>query len=138
MPLSELLIEAETDEIADDFIAVVLCGILLAFPEASIIENFVFLREYNKDDNWAYQEEIFFSHLKKFDDVGFGCLVASKILGNNELVYALEKYKTSLHLTSFNPYSANPRYKQIFNNYTLKREYHTKAAFAIISAFSVI
>jgi hypothetical protein len=133
-----LIIETETQEIADDFISVIQSGILLAFPEASIIDSFVFAIEYSKSNDWVYQGETFFSHLKKFDDVVFGCLVTNRVLGNNQLVYALEKYKTSLHLTSFNPLSANPKYKQVFNNYSFKREYHTKAAFAIITAFSVI
>jgi hypothetical protein len=138
VPLNELLVEAPNEQIAEDFISILQGGMLLALPDASIIKNFIFIQEYDEAQNRFYLEKKFFSYLKKFEDVPFGCLIAEKATKDNQLVYAIEKYKTSIGLASLDPYSADPQYGQLFNNYDIKREYHTKAAFAIISAFSVI
>ncbi|WP_155296358.1 hypothetical protein [Spirosoma rigui] len=138
IPLNELIIEAATEEVAEDFISILQGGMLLVFPDASIIHKFIFITEYDESRNKLYTDEHIFSYLKKFDNVSFGCLIAQKIIRDNQLVYAIEKYKTSIGLTSFNPYSADPMYGKVFDNYDFKREYHTKAAFAIIAAFSVI
>lgn len=138
IPMNELLIEAADEAVCADFLSIVQGGMLLAFPDASIIHNFVFTTEYDGSKNYIYTDNNFFSYLKKIENTAFGCLIAEKTIKDNQLVYAIEKYKTSIGLTSFNPHSANPRYGQVFDNYDVKREYHTKAAFAIISAFSVI
>ncbi len=138
IPMNELLIETADEAVCEDFLSVVQGGMLLAYPDASIVHNFIFTTEYDSSKNYIYSDKNFFSYLKKFDDTAFGCLIAEKTIKDNQLVYAIEKYKTSIGLTSFNPRSADPRYGQVFDHYDVKREYHTKAAFAIISAFSVI
>ena len=138
IPMNELVIEAADEAVCEDFLSVVQGGMLLAFPDASIIHNFIYTTEYDESKNYIYSDTNFFTHLKKIENAAFGCLVAEKTIKDNQLVYAIEKYKTSIGLASFNPHSANPRYGQVFDNYDIKREYHTKAAFAIISAFSVI
>lgn len=138
IPMNELLIVAFDEAVCENFLSVLQGGILLAFPDASIIHNFVFTTEYDENKNHIYTDSNFFSNLKKVENIAFGCLIAEKTIKDNQLIYAIEKYKTSIGLTSFNPHSANPRYGQVFDNYDVKREYHTKAAFAIISAFSVI
>jgi hypothetical protein len=137
IPLNELIIEAPNEDVAEDFISIMQAGMLLAFPDASIIQNFIFITEYHESRNKLYIDN-FFDHLKKFDDVAFGCLIAERTINDNQLAYAIEKYKTSIGLTSFNPDSADPSYGQVFDNFDLKRDYHTKAAFAIIAAFSII
>lgn len=62
----------------------------------------------------------------------------TKIIHDKECCYALEKYKLSLELHSFSPHSADPIYGQVFDHYDFKKQTHTRSAFAIISAFSVI
>lgn len=138
IPMNELLIEGVSEQACEDFLSVLQGGIILAFPETSIIHNFIFLTEYDKNRDTKLNNKTLFPYLRKINNVAFGCLIAEKVIKDNQLVYAIEKYKTSIELTSFNPHSADPRYGQIFDNYDIRREYHTKAAFAIISAFSVI
>lgn len=138
IPMNELLIEAVDQAVCEEFLSIVQGGMVLAFPDASIIHDFVFTTEYDESINHIYTNKTKLPLLKKIDNTAFGCLIAGKIIKDNQLVYAIEKYKISIGLTSFTPHSAHPRYGQVFDNYDVKREYHTKAAFAIISAFSVI
>jgi len=138
IPMNELLVEAENEQQVEDFISVLQAGMLLGFPDGSLAENFPIITEYKEENNSLYLNSDFAAWFKKFGDVAFGCSIAERIIMDNQIVYALEKYKTSLGLISFNPHSADPRYGQVFDHYDIKREYHTKAAFAIIAAFSVI
>ncbi|WP_029034967.1 hypothetical protein [Salinimicrobium terrae] len=61
-----------------------------------------------------------------------------KIINKRDESYALEKLKISLELLSFSPQSADPMYGQIFDHYAFEKQNHTRAAFAIIAAFSAI
>lgn len=138
IPMNELLIEATDKAVCEDFISVVQGGILLAYPDTSIIDSFGITTEYDENKNYMYSDTDLFSYFKKIKNIAFGCLIAEKTIKDNQLVYAIEKYKTSIGLISFDPNSVDPRYGQVFDNHDIKREYHTKAASAIISAFSVI
>jgi hypothetical protein len=134
----ELLIEADSEEKAEDLLSIIHGGMLLAFPEPGLTLNFVHLKEYIEEQNSWYNEEPFINYLMRLENVGFGCQIATKAINDKQLIYAIEKYKVSLELASFTPKSADPRYGQVFNNYDIKHSYHTRSAFAIISAFSVI
>lgn len=138
IPMMELLIEAESEETAENLLSLIHGGILLAYPEPSNTLNFVHLIEYKENDNKLYNEQPFFSYLKKIENIGFGCRIASIALENKQLTYSIEKYIVSLGLTSFTPKSADPIYGQVFENYDIKHSYHTRSAFAIVSAFSII
>lgn len=138
IPMNELLIVTADEAFCEDFLSVVQGGILLAYPDASLVQNLIFTTEYDSSKDYIYNDRKYFSYLKKVDNISFGCLIAEKTIKDNQLVYAIEKYKTSVGLTSFDPRSADPRYGQVFDHYDVKREYHTKAAVAIITAFSVI
>ncbi|WP_461791555.1 hypothetical protein [Pedobacter sp.] len=138
IPMSEMLIETDSLEICEDFISIVQGGILLAYPDISFTHHFPFIDEYIQERDRLYSDKAFFDYLKKIENVAFGCIIAERVIENNQLVYAIEKYKTSLGLASFNPNAINPRYGQYFDHYDIKREFHTKAAFAIIAAFSAI
>lgn len=136
--MMELLIETDCAEVAENVLSLIHGGILLAYPEPSIVLDFVELTEYNKDDSKWYNEKPFFNYLKKIDNIGFGCRIASIAIQNVELTYAIEKFTVSLGLSSFTPKSADPMYGQVFDNYDIKHSFHTRSAFAIITAFSII
>ncbi|MFD1294962.1 hypothetical protein ACFQ5N_14050 [Lutibacter holmesii] len=138
IPLNELIIIADNEEKAEDLLSLIHCGILLAYPEPGLTNNFTFLKEYKESENEWYKEKPFIKHYQKIENIGFGCIVANKAIKSKQLCYAIEKYKVSLDLNSFTPHSANPRYGQVFEHYDVKHNYHTRGAFAIISAFSVI
>ncbi|MDP2524870.1 hypothetical protein [Maribacter dokdonensis] len=138
IPQVELLIETESKEKAEDLLSIIHGGMLLAYPEPGLTTNFVFLKEYIEDENKWYTKKPFSNYLKRIEHVGFGCQIASLAVKDKKLIYAIEKYKVSLELASFTPKSADPRYGQVFDNYDLKHSYHTRSAFAIVSAFSII
>lgn len=138
IPLMELLIEAESEEKAEDLLSIIQGGMLLAYPEPGLISNFVFIKEYIEEQNSWYKKNPHINYLKKIENVGFGCQIASKVIEDKQLIYAIEKYKVSIELASFTPKSAHPMYGQVFENYDIKHNYHTRSAFAIVSAFSVI
>jgi hypothetical protein len=138
IPQLELLIEADSEEKAEDLLSIIHGGMLLAYPAPGLTTNFVFLKEYIEEQNEWYNENPFISYLQRLDNVGFGCQIASIAIKNKQLIYSIEKYKVSLELASFTPKSADPMYGQVFENYDIKHSYHTRSSFAIVSAFSVV
>lgn len=136
--LNELIILSNSEEQAEDILSIIHGGVLLAYPEPSLISGFVFLEEYNVDKNSLYEKPDFHIYYKKIDNVAFGCEVASLSILEPSICYAIEKYKVSLELDSFTPRSADPQYGQVFEHYDIKHCTHTRSAFAIIAAFSVI
>jgi hypothetical protein len=133
---SELIINAENEEIAKNALSLIKGGILLAFPAPNNILTDLFASEFKETDSDYYKTGL--NLFRKIENTGFGCQVLEKIIGDRKCSYALEKYKVSLELVSFNPLSADPRYGQVFDHYDYKKQTHTRSAFAIISAFSVI
>lgn len=138
IPMSELLVEAADEATCEDFLSILQGAMMLAFPEESILEDFIHVTEYDESKNKMYTDKNFSSYLKKFKNVAFGCLVIQKVISDNQLVYSIEKYKTSISLSFFDPFSFDPRYGQFFDHYSINRGHHTRAAFAIVAAFSVI
>jgi len=134
----EFVIESETEELAEDLLSVVHGGMLLAYPEPSLTSNLFFVSEVKEEYEKFFRQLPFTNRFKKLENIGFGCIVANQLFKDKKAVYAIEKYKVSLELASFRPHSIDPRYGQYFEHYDLKRQFHTRAAFAITSAFSVI
>jgi len=138
IPQNELLIKAESEEKAEDLLSIIHGGMLLAYPEPNLTHRFLNVKEYIESENDWYREEPFVKYLKKFENIAFGCHLASQAILDRKLIYAIEKYKVSLTLASFTPHSAHPKFGQVFDNQNIKHNFHVRAAFAIISAFSVI
>lgn len=136
--LNEFCIDSETEELAEDLLSVVHGGMLLAYPEPSLTSNLFNVSECKKEYEELHRQSPFMNRFRKFENIGFGCIVANKLFKDKIAVYAIEKYKVSLELASFTPHSIDPKYGQYFKHYDLKRQFHTRAAFAIISAFSII
>lgn len=138
VPRNELIIYAKDEEACQDYLSLIHAGIILAYPDPSVTLRSFYLNEFRDIKPYSPSVEIFGSYFKECDSVGFGCKVLQASLNDKEVAYALHKYKTSLELSSFTPKSADPLYGQVFENYDVKKESHTKAAFAIIAAFSVL
>jgi hypothetical protein len=138
IPQNELLIECENEDQAEDIISLIQGGMLLAFPEPSIINNLGFISDYSEVSNDRYVEQECGYFFKRLSDVGFGCEVANLAYKKTEICYSIEKYKISLGLKSFSPHSIDPIYGQIFDHHFTMHNFHANAAFAIISGFSVI
>ncbi len=136
---NEFLLQVANEEEAESIVSTILGGIALAYPDSHFVNTEPELLELTNDFNEAiYRERWYCDKFKKFDHFLFGNLVWKIAEKNTVLLYAIEKYKLSLALSSFNPHYASPRYGKLFNHYENKFSYHTKAAFAIITAFSAI
>lgn len=138
VPQNELLIEAETEEMADDVLSIIHGGLQLAYPEPSLKSDLFYVTEYKPEHEEFYRKPPFRNRFRKLENLDFGCIITQSLYKDRQAIYAIEKYKTSLELASFRPHSIDPRYGQYFEHYDIKRQFHTKAAIAIISAFSVI
>jgi len=105
-----------------------------------LTSNFTYISEIeDEEEEKAMHEQIFFrNRFKRLENIGFGCQFASVAIQDKRAIYAIEKYKISLELSSFTPQSADPRYGQVFDNYDIQHQSHARSAFAIISSFSVI
>jgi hypothetical protein len=137
-PQRELIIEAESEEDAEDLLSIIHGGMLLAYPEPSLTSNFTSIAEEIDYHDNRYKEHPFRNYFKQLENIGFGCQIAHAALEDKEIIYAIAKYKISLELYSLTPHSADPGYGQVFNHYDLQHQNHARSAFAIISAFSVI
>jgi len=134
----ELIIESESKEHAEDLLSIIHGGMLIAYPEPSLTTNFTFITEIDEVSKERYLESPFRNYFKRLENLGFGCQLANSIIEYKQEIYALEKYKISLELSSFTPHSAHPKYGQVFEHYDVQHQNHARSAFAIISAFSVI
>lgn len=138
VPRNELIIYAKDENVCQDYLSLIHGGMILAYPDPNITLRSFYLNEFRKIEPYSPSVEILESYFLECESVGFGCKVLQACLNDKEVAYALHKYKTSLELSSFTPRSADPLYGQVFENYDIKKESHTRAAFAIIAAFSVI
>lgn len=135
-PQNELIISAPNEDVAENILSIIKGGILLTYPELSTTLLNLYTsdtKEFKTDFYKRYP-----NNYHKIENTAFGCQVLERIINDRETTYALEKYKVSLELYSFTPTSADPIYGQVFNHYDLKKQTHTRAAFAITTAFSAI
>lgn len=66
-------------------------------------------------------------------------MLSSKRCWNDKsLIYCIEKYRFSIELDSFTPHSASPIHGQVFSIADRGYSYHVKAAYAFVSAYSII
>ncbi|WP_075982589.1 hypothetical protein [Bacillus massilinigeriensis] len=130
----ELIVYAPNEDIAQNISNLIHGGRLLAYPDIfhnpspkivyDIKNNFILYENYR-------QNEINESML-------FACLVAARSWKNKNLIYSIEKYRFSLQLDSFTPRSASPIHGQIFSVENRGYTYHVSAAYAFLSAYSII
>lgn len=137
-PYFELIIEAKNEEMVEDFLSLVQSGLLLGTPDYNLVSNFVFPSDFKEDNLTYYLKKPFSNYLKRFESIKLGFKVAELTLFNKTIAYSLEKLKISHELESVNPYNVDPRYGQYYDNESKLRLSHTKRAFSIIAAFSVV
>lgn len=136
---NEVLIYCVDTNEAEKIASTIHGGILLAYPDPLAANKPIEIDEIANDfNNLLYSEKWYFDRFVKRNNFYFGTLVWKIARNDESSLYAIEKYKLSLFLDSFTPHSANPKYGQLFENYNAQYSYHTKAAFAIITAFSAI
>ncbi len=137
--MCEVIFNTEDEEVANRILSTIQVGMLLAYPYPEGAQSYLKVDEITQEFNEAiYFEDWYSQRFYKPEDFTFGVLVWTVAKNNPTLLYALEKYKLSLALESITPHSAQPKYGQIVSNYRAEYSYHTRASFAIISAFSSI
>ena len=133
---NELIITCSDESIADNALSLLKGGILLAYPDPST--TLLDLYVSNMDERSPEFYKNYPDNFRKLESTAFGCQILNKIITKKDESYALEKYKVSLELLSFTPQSADPKYGQVFDHYAYEKRNHTRAAFAVITAFSAI
>jgi len=135
----ELIIEAESHEIAINHLSLVRTGLLLALPNPW--NHYFGLStpiQYTGDDNPLMDSEPFWSEYSYDKRVDVGLFTLNAALGKRNWIYALEKYRFSLELDCITVHSTNPVRGQVFTNNTPIAHTHVSQLAAIISAYSVI
>lgn len=130
----ELIVYAPNEDIAQNICNLIHGGRLLAYPDvfhnpqpkvvSDIQNDYIGYEKYKQD---SINESMLFS-----------CLVAARSWKNKNLIYSIEKYRFSLELDSFTPHSASPRHGQVFSVENRGYSYHVSAAYAFLSAYSII
>lgn len=136
---NEVLFLVEEVDAAENMISTIHGGMLLGYPHPFLTDTTFDIQDLSPEFDDALCSNKWYSQkFRRHDNFYFGILVWQIARADNVLLYTIEKYKLSLSLDSFTPHSANPKYGQLFENYNAEYSYHTKAAFAIIAAFSAI
>lgn len=137
VPQQEFLLNVATEDEAESIAATLVGGMLLRFPSPGDLS--IEVHEIPDNFNEAlYTEQWYQRRFEKAEHFGYAHRVLHIAQKDRVSLYAIEKYALSIQLSSFHPYQASPRYGQLFTHYETKYVYHTKAAFAIIAAFSAI
>ena len=137
-PAIEIVIAAENVGVATNVQQMIHGGMLLGYPCLGEIGELSTPIEYGILRPDVIENEPFCNYFHYAENGEFGCQIAKAVWHSRALIYAIEKLKLSWRLDSFTPHSASPGYGQIFENEHAETVYHTKAAFAIIAAHSVI
>lgn len=138
VPLKLLIIEAKSKEVAEDFISILFSSCYIQSPGLFLSDLFNQITEITK----LFYDKKFIDIIKpnfnQFPHLQQALEITKRTIDNNELVYALEKFKLSRIIYSLDIHSAHPKYGDLFKSVFIQRSTHTEQAFAIISAFSVI
>ena len=85
IPSDELLIIAENEEVAENALSIIIGGALLAYPDLTSLNinlNVNNVKEFNSD---IYIDKDLKRYYKKKDNIGYGCFVYNKIIGNTDM-----------------------------------------------------
>jgi hypothetical protein len=135
----ELILEASSLEEAKNDLSLIHSGLRLGLPNPVLgNQGLDFPIELNDDTITLINSQPFWGQFMFENrlDIGLYTLAQAKV--NRQYTYALEKYKFSLDLDCFTPYSGNPNCGQIFENETGIHSTHLHQLASIVSAYSVI
>lgn len=138
IPSQQVIIQAADHTTASNVNSLMYGGILLGYPDLLDSPQPQEVYSLVEIPETTYSAENFVSQFQHYTSVAFGCQVATKAWANLSFIYAVEKYKCSLKLDWFTPHSSAPIYGQIFHNEYPDYAYHVRAAFAVVTGFSVI
>lgn len=130
----ELIVYAENEDIAQDISNLIHAASLLIDPD-------IFHNPHTKIVNDMQIDSVWYEQYKQVNinkNMLLACLIVSKSWGYKELIYSLEKYRFSLELDSITPHSTAPREGQVFSVENRGYSYHVSAAYAFLSAYSII
>ncbi|CDO04297.1 hypothetical protein BN988_02851 [Oceanobacillus picturae] len=131
---NELIIYAQNEDMAEDIRNLVHGGRLLGYPSLYDHPSIEYIMDLEHDF-------VFYERYKQnsiCENMVFACLVAIRAWESQNLIYCIEKYRFSLQLDSFSPHSASPKHGQVFFIGERGHSYHVTAAYAFLSAYSII
>lgn len=135
--LQEVQIFAKSEDEMKNYLSIIKTGIALGttvYPiglECILESNHSSIKCLNEID-------IYWKQYNHIDGIDIGFFTLNNTLNNTRYIYALEKYRFSIESEGFNPYSANPRYGQVFDNESPLYADHVNQLMAIVAAYSVI
>ena len=137
-PCLELLIEADTNEEASNYLSLIYAGIYLVKQEVYKRIGLDFPFEYQCDSNKVVNSFGFWERYEYESYINFGLYILDKALPYDKYIYSLEKYKFSLEHDSITPHSTHPYYQQVFENESSSYLQHVNQLMAVFTAYSII
>lgn len=134
----EIIIHASDYDEAADVQSIVHAGTLLPYPDFMKVSKPATPFPEEELDRQTVGLGIAKSYVRFSDNILYGLAVAETATNDDELGYALEKWKFSLSLDSFTLKSIHPRYGQVFSSHYERRSHRVNAAMAIVAAYSVV
>lgn len=130
----ELLIFAKNDSTADEVFEILRGAILLQYPLISRLPSFseVVPVEFSTFLLKCYKIDYC------IDTIYEVCKMMSRAWDDEIIKYSILKYTFSLSQDSISPHSAHPYYGQVFSIEERQKSYQVRAAYAFLSAFSII
>jgi hypothetical protein len=138
LPCQELVIEAHDKAMAENICSLVFGGILLAYPDAFELPEDASVYPIDELNDELLTSPGLSQRFTWQRNLALRVEAAKRAWNDTNLIYGIEKYRLSLHLDWFTPHSAAPHHGQIFNNEYPEYSYHTRAAYAIVVAYSVV
>lgn len=138
IPLQEILIFSKSKDEMQNYLSLIKTGIFLGTTVYSMGLETI-LEEGEKSHYLINNIETYWNQYNHCEGIDIGFYTLNQVIDNDvRCIYALEKYRFSIESEGFNPYSANPRYGQLFDNNSPIYSEHVNQLMAIVSAYSVI
>lgn len=135
--LQEVQLFAESENEMRNYLSLIKTGIYLGTTIYPI--GLEYIIESNDESIKLLNDiEMYWKQYNHTEGIDIGLYTINNAIGNKRCIYALEKYRHSIEVEGFNPYSADPRYGQVFDNESPAYSDHVNHLMSIISAYSVI
>lgn len=136
--LQEVRIFANSVDDMKNYLSIIKTGIYLGTAEYLHIGLENIIESNNSSIKLLNDIEMYWEQYGHSNGIDIGFYTLNNVLDDTRCIYALEKYRFSIETERFNPYSAHPRYGQVFDNESPLYSDHVNQLMAIVSAYSVI
>lgn len=115
IPLQEVQIFVESEDEMKNYLSLIKTGIYLGTTVYPIgLEHII--ESNNESIKLLNKIEMYWNQYNHTDGIDIGLYTLNNAINDRRCIYALEKYRHSIEVEGFNPYSADPSYGQVFDN----------------------